>query len=88
MKRNPTFELQCYQRSFLYFARFLECNDQTYDRLFRGLDDSILNYIGNSTTLHKLKKRDMIFLEKGGFLVKGSIYFKKMRGGEVVSRVR
>lgn len=88
MNRNPVFELNCYQRSFLYFARYLETNDPTYNRLFKNLDDSVLNYIGNSTTLHKLKKRDTLYLEKGGFLVKGSVYYKKMRGGKVVSRVR
>lgn len=88
MKRNPTFELRCYQTSFLYFARYLSSRDAAYDKLFRGLDNSVLNYMGTNTTLHKLGKRDVIFVEMGGFLVKGSLYYKKMRGEEVVSRIR
>lgn len=88
MERNPDFELKCYQRSFLYFARHLESKELVYEKLFRGLDDSVLNFIGSNTTLHKLKKRDTVYLEKGGFLVKGAIYYKRMKGEEVVSRIR
>lgn len=88
MKRNPIFEVKCYQRSFLYFARYLESKDIVYSKLFKGLDDSVLNYIGSNTTLLKLKKRDTVYLYNGGFLVKGSLYYKKLRGEKVVSRVR
>lgn len=88
MKKNPIFEVKCYQRSFLYFARYLETKDVVYSKLFKGLDDSVLNYIGANTSLLKLKKRDTTYLENGGFLIKGALYYKKLKGQQVVSRVR
>jgi hypothetical protein len=76
MKRNARFQSLCYQRSFLYFARYLEAKDPKYTKIFKNIDDSVLNMVGDSSSFHKLKRREKIVLDKGAFLISGSISFK------------
>lgn len=76
MRRNKTFESICYKRSFLYFARYLEGQDPKYRDIFSNIDNSALNLVGDSSTFHRLKKREKIVIDKGAFLISGSISFK------------
>jgi hypothetical protein len=76
MKRNPRFEGLCYKRSFLYFARYLEGQDPQYRDIFQNIDDSVLNMVGDGSVFHKLRRKEKIVLDKGGFLISGSISFK------------
>lgn len=88
MQKNPEFEKACYQHAFLYSIRYLATIDSAYNRLVKGVDNSILNFMGMNTTFHKIEKKETIFAENGGFLVKGALYYKKMEGEEVVGRIR
>jgi hypothetical protein len=85
MKRNDEFMKKAYQRSFLYFCRYLSSKSNRYQKVFKTITDSKLSAIGGMTIVHQAKKRDTLYLPYGGFLVKGDIYFKEIdRDGEVI----
>ena len=77
MRRNSKFEETCYQKSFLYYCRYMQCQMASQGAqkkdIFKKVDNSLLTSIGSSSRLRKLRAEEEVIVPYGGFLISGKL---------------